>query len=510
MDRPGRRSSRPVRDPLLRLGRQRRPPRGHDGACRSHADTGHSSAARVASSRSTTSHSMISLPYVNPTPWNTPREASEAELAADDRRVDRRRCRTIEHAIFNFHAPPGRVDARHLPDARLARPTRRPRSCRGGQPVLYGAGSTAVRAAIERYQPLLGLHGHIHESQAAATARTHAVRQPGQRVRRRRAARLPHHARRWAGQGLPDDRRLSRPSVPGESGAEGGEGRGSVPSGPSVIVILYRGDSDGDCSSDTRGLRPEVLWPGSRHVPVVGVRLQRPDDGAHLPLDLSLGAGRPPGRAAGLGDPPGDGPGDPDRPVLRLAIDGVPADRRRLRLPEPRASAAASRSRSCSPGSSSGSSNGWRFPAGSSPRSGSHRCSSGSQPRPGTVPRRGLDLVHDRPTGIVVTSVLNALVALLILVSGFRNYIRLQRVMWIAILVVVRDDAARPVPRHPPPKSPASSTRSPPRSAGSPTFTARRDGGRDGRRRRSQPAFSLLATLLIAPIAWTSLQWATY
>ncbi|MEX1278907.1 MAG: metallophosphoesterase, partial [Chloroflexota bacterium] len=39
---------------------------------------------------------------------------------------------------------------------------------RGGQPVLYGAGSSAVRDAVERYQPLLGLHGHIHESQAAA------------------------------------------------------------------------------------------------------------------------------------------------------------------------------------------------------------------------------------------------------------------------------------------------------------------------------------------------------
>ena len=39
----------------------------------------------------------------------------------------------------------------------------------GGQPVLYGAGSESVRAAIERYQPMLGLHGHIHESQAVAS-----------------------------------------------------------------------------------------------------------------------------------------------------------------------------------------------------------------------------------------------------------------------------------------------------------------------------------------------------
>ena len=28
-------------------------------------------------------------------------------------------------------------------------------------------GSTAVRAAIERYQPMLALHGHVHESAGA-------------------------------------------------------------------------------------------------------------------------------------------------------------------------------------------------------------------------------------------------------------------------------------------------------------------------------------------------------
>jgi Icc-related predicted phosphoesterase len=39
---------------------------------------------------------------------------------------------------------------------------------RGGQPVLHGAGSSSIRESIERYQPLLGLHGHIHESQGAA------------------------------------------------------------------------------------------------------------------------------------------------------------------------------------------------------------------------------------------------------------------------------------------------------------------------------------------------------
>jgi Icc-related predicted phosphoesterase len=45
-----------------------------------------------------------------------------------------------------------------------------------GRPVLHGAGSTAVRAAIERDQPLLGLHGHIHESRGVVNiGRTLAI-----------------------------------------------------------------------------------------------------------------------------------------------------------------------------------------------------------------------------------------------------------------------------------------------------------------------------------------------
>jgi Icc-related predicted phosphoesterase len=36
-----------------------------------------------------------------------------------------------------------------------------------GAPVIAGVGSAAVRTAIERYQPPLSLHGHIHESRGA-------------------------------------------------------------------------------------------------------------------------------------------------------------------------------------------------------------------------------------------------------------------------------------------------------------------------------------------------------
>jgi Icc-related predicted phosphoesterase len=111
-------------------------------------------------------HVMVSLPYVNPTPWHTPREAAEEELAAMiDRNVEG--ITDFGNVVFNFHAPPidSTLDTCPMLDATTDPPSQ---VVRGGQPVLYGAGSTAVRAALERYQPLLGLHGHIHESQAAA------------------------------------------------------------------------------------------------------------------------------------------------------------------------------------------------------------------------------------------------------------------------------------------------------------------------------------------------------
>ncbi|MEO8463531.1 MAG: amino acid permease [Chloroflexota bacterium] len=112
-------------------------------------------------------------------------------------------------------------------------------------------------------------------------------------------------------------------------------------------------------------------------------------------------------------------------------------------------------------------------------------------------------------TGIVVTSVANALVAMLILTSGFKNYVRLQRVMWVAILLafgtmlfVLATTASGDVPG----KLDAFSAA----IGGSATFTADSIAAATAGGVDLNPPFSLLATLLIAPIAWTSLQWATY
>ena len=119
-------------------------------------------------------HTMVSLGYSNPTPWKTPREIEESELA-----------RHIEAAfqgvedrtkvIFNMHAPPvdSTLDTCPQLDVSTDPPTV---ITSGGEPVLFGAGSQAVRDAIERYQPLLSLHGHIHESRnVTKIGRTTAV-----------------------------------------------------------------------------------------------------------------------------------------------------------------------------------------------------------------------------------------------------------------------------------------------------------------------------------------------
>jgi Icc-related predicted phosphoesterase len=106
-------------------------------------------------------HEMISWGWSNPTPWDTPREQSEADLGAQ---LDAMAglLRNPQTAIFNLHCPPyhSGLDTAPVLDANL-KPV-----VHGGHIDVQPVGSTAVRSAIERYQPLLGLHGHVHESPA--------------------------------------------------------------------------------------------------------------------------------------------------------------------------------------------------------------------------------------------------------------------------------------------------------------------------------------------------------
>jgi uncharacterized protein len=106
-------------------------------------------------------HELVSWGFSNLTPFHSHREQTETELAASLETMIGR-LRDPARAVFNFHVPPiasGLDDAPML-DASLTVQQSL------GQVKFVPAGSTAVRAAIEGSQPLLSLHGHIHESAA--------------------------------------------------------------------------------------------------------------------------------------------------------------------------------------------------------------------------------------------------------------------------------------------------------------------------------------------------------
>lgn len=109
-------------------------------------------------------YEMISLSYANHTPWNSPRELDESDLYERLKRLAEQ-LENSANSIFNLHVPP--YDS-GLDTAIEINPDDFSRVERAGSPVEIPVGSTAVREIIEEYQPLLALHGHIHECRAAA------------------------------------------------------------------------------------------------------------------------------------------------------------------------------------------------------------------------------------------------------------------------------------------------------------------------------------------------------
>ena len=105
-------------------------------------------------------HEMIASGWSNRTPWDTHREEDEDQLKVRYETMISK-LKDPRNAVFNVHVPPyksGLDDAAEL-DKDL-------------RPVLAGqslqpVGSTALREAIKKYQPLLSLHGHIHEGRGA-------------------------------------------------------------------------------------------------------------------------------------------------------------------------------------------------------------------------------------------------------------------------------------------------------------------------------------------------------
>jgi len=107
---------------------------------------------------------MISLGDSTPTPWNSPRELSEDEYAA---KLEALVGVTGDHsrAVWNLHVPPRACaldDAPELDDSLAVRYTP------AGDAKMVPVGSSAVRSAIEQHQPLVGLHGHVHEGRGRA------------------------------------------------------------------------------------------------------------------------------------------------------------------------------------------------------------------------------------------------------------------------------------------------------------------------------------------------------
>jgi APA family basic amino acid/polyamine antiporter len=113
------------------------------------------------------------------------------------------------------------------------------------------------------------------------------------------------------------------------------------------------------------------------------------------------------------------------------------------------------------------------------------------------------------PTGLFVISLLNGLLSAVLLVSGFKNYVRFQNVIWIAtllgfaatLLVLFTNSAATFAARL---NEFASAVGEGPNFYEN-ALAAAQAAGVD-----TAPGFSWLVTLLIAPVAWQSLQWATY
>jgi Icc-related predicted phosphoesterase len=102
---------------------------------------------------------LLASGWSNHTPWQTPREESEDELYA---RLDAlaKQVRDPRRAIFMIHVPPNDsgLDTAPILDENL-RPT-----ISAGDVLRGPVGSTAVRRIIETYEPVLAVHGHIHES----------------------------------------------------------------------------------------------------------------------------------------------------------------------------------------------------------------------------------------------------------------------------------------------------------------------------------------------------------
>ena len=117
---------------------------------------------------------LIGLGGSNETPWHSPREYSEDEIESRLRALADKLAEP-HRSIWTVHVPPADsgldTAAQVTDDLRLVTV--------GGQPVPIPIGSASVRSLLAEYQPLAGLHGHVHESPGIASVGRTAVVNPG-------------------------------------------------------------------------------------------------------------------------------------------------------------------------------------------------------------------------------------------------------------------------------------------------------------------------------------------
>ncbi|HET6379776.1 MAG TPA: hypothetical protein VFH63_01910 [candidate division Zixibacteria bacterium] len=104
-------------------------------------------------------HELVSMGDTSMTPWECPRDYPEEHMQVAVRDLVEK-IRNPAGAIFNFHCPPFNTKIDQAPalnrDLEI--------QFEGGQVIMTSAGSPAIRRAVEEVQPLLSLHGHIHEA----------------------------------------------------------------------------------------------------------------------------------------------------------------------------------------------------------------------------------------------------------------------------------------------------------------------------------------------------------
>jgi len=120
---------------------------------------------------------MANCGFSNPTPWSTPRETDEATLEGLlEKSVDG--IEDFTSAIFNMHVPPYDCTLDDCPKLDWSTDPPSPIVV-AGVPQSAPAGSTAVRKVVEKYQPLMLLTGHIHESRGLIKVGRTTVINPG-------------------------------------------------------------------------------------------------------------------------------------------------------------------------------------------------------------------------------------------------------------------------------------------------------------------------------------------